>query len=58
MDESGADADDDKINVQSIESSIPAKSPPPSPPKKANKKCDKNEKSPVKKNRTVSQTEN
>lgn len=56
MDESGADADDDKANVQfekaetpkspiptksTARASIPAKSPTPSPTKKPTKKCDK-----------------
>lgn len=54
MDESGADADDDKINVQSIKSPVSAKSPTLSPAKKPNNKCDKNGKSPIKKCRSVS----
>lgn len=57
MDESGADADDEKINVQPIKSPIDkTKSSPSTPVKKVNKKCDKTdkiEKSPSKCNRLV-----
>lgn len=53
MDESGADGDDDKINVQSAKSPIEAKSPPPSQTKKISRKCDKVEKSPGRKDKTV-----
>lgn len=60
MDESGADGDDEKLNVQSVKSPIETKSsssppplPPPSQTKKLSKKCDKVEKSPVKQNKTV-----
>lgn len=54
MDESGADAADDEINVQSVKSPASAKSPTPSPAKKLSKKCDKTDKTPEKKNKTVS----
>lgn len=69
MDESGADADDEKINVQSemkeppmsptLRKSTPkspvlVKSPTPSPTKKLTKKCDKVEITPTKKTKTVS----
>lgn len=57
MDESGADIDDEKINMQSVKSPIDkTKSAPSTPSKKINKKCDKTdktEKSPSKYNKLV-----
>lgn len=53
MDESGADGDDEKVNVQSAKSPSPTKSPQPSQLKKVSKKCDKIDKTPVKKDTSV-----
>lgn len=73
MDESGADADDEKINVQSEKKESPkspilrkptpkspvlAKSPTPSPSKKTIKKCDKVDITPTKKSKAVCLLEN
>lgn len=61
MDESGADADDEKIPVQSIKSPIDTKSSPSTQTKKSNRKCDKPdkiEKSSPKKNKSVRKFDN